>query len=521
MKELNIEIEESFVNGLYPSDTPPSNLPFLELMQGLQASPDGGVTPSLPDYPIDSPALSMSWPFPQFCRGERVTLLVAETALYTVDESDWSTAQKILYNAATPANSKEISAGGGWHFASRDTDWFLTNGATFIFHLPSNDTDKMLASTDIDVQSVCMGADDRLFLGGLSGSWFGTGSWTALFDAWMETLPPGWYGSEDLALDTSWVVWSKPVYKDIPYYHLMAALGFLGATAYTKWFPEIVSAIERGDMGMAPARARGPVQNLKPIRDGQGVVAYSADGVSVILKTQGGPKDIFVPQLLKGTPGIIDRCAVGGPMDRHIYVANDGNLYELPEATLEPNRLGFPDFVGGLTAAEIIISYDSTEDLVWIADSSMAYVLNADNRLGGPIYYRPTSLFMDEDGNLVGTYEVPEEDDDEHYIWLRTASLDINFRGRKTGKLVKITDRGMTHRRARILYADEFGGTFSNAPWDTVNPEGVAFPTTSFVDGKVEIEGRPADSDVRIHRAEFRYQADDRRYIRGTHGTKG
>lgn len=512
MQELNFLIRESLVNGLEPDPRSPRNAPHMVEMAEMKPSPWGAVSPETVVYPIESPALAMDWPFPQVFRGEKKTLLCLSTAIYEVDESDWTTAAITPYQAASTGSTLTIVAGGPWTMASFQDCWFLTNGTTFLWSLPSNEDGKVLGTTALTVQGMCS-VNNRLILSGLahSGGWLAGSRFSVLFDVWKETIPDDWFAHETLAFDDRYVVWSEygGGSSDLPFHNLLLALGVFNTTRFDAMDTLLLDAIEKGDIGFCPTSSPGTCKAVLPL--GEDVLAFGVNGVFRLFSQQlrYKPKMIF-------TTGVLSRSAVcGDGVGREaVWIDTTRTLFrwQSGEGPRELNKGYFDAYV----AADTVISYDPHEQDYWITDGVRCYIRSLTG-LGGPFVVMPTHLFRASNGDLIGAAE--NLDDTTFAVRLVTSTLDINERGTKHVTTFQVQAEGVTSLAGTTAFRYDHSQAFVElASLSNANPKGVIYMNISFVDGRVVLEGTTTGAGE-IRQIEFRYNAEDRTHRRGTKGT--
>ena len=110
MIESNFQIEESLKNGLLPDAKVPKNAPFMTTLQNLRPTEYGAVSPEVVTYPPGTP--TMSHPFPQLFRGEKITLECDATSVSVIDESDWSKAALTFSSDNANSFNRTVGATG-------------------------------------------------------------------------------------------------------------------------------------------------------------------------------------------------------------------------------------------------------------------------------------------------------------------------------------------------------------------------------------------------------------------------
>lgn len=133
-----------------------------------------------------------------------------------------------------------------------------------------------------------------------------------------------------------------------------------------------------------------------------------------------------------------------------------------------------------------------------------------DAALGGPHSVIPRSMFRDATSGLVGVATGTQTT-----MNMTTFPVDTTSRGKKHCSVVLMASEGVTAAKCRILWRNENGEVFRNGPLVPFSPLMAAFPRTSFVDGKVYVQGT-VSADAVVSRIEARIQHEDLRLYRGT-----
>lgn len=493
MREYSHIVEKSFVNGLRPDSRIPRGAAFLEYAKNLKPTEFGCVSPEALYNPF---ADTIAHPYPQLFRGEKTTLLAGATTLKTVTESNWSTASVSL-------QSGTISTGGPWQHASFQDLYFLTNGTTFVWKIPSNASAGTVATTSITANAI-LNHGDRLIIGGLAGSWFSGNRWLSAFNTWKETAPEYRLSHDSMAFSNNWVVWGEygGGSDDTPFHVLMSMLGFMGDSAFDRIEPILQSLMEQNKIGMAPMRSPGAIMHLAPL--GSDVAVYSATNVATLTPVESGT---YIEQEHKRI-GILGRAACGGTRAEHVFLDNNGNLWRW-QAGDNIKLLGYDEFFTTFDS-DTVISFDPVEWDYWITDGSYTYILSRTG-LGGPLDYKPTSLVRDDVRGLVAVSATPST----FVVETRTNPADMERRDRKKLVLYQLSADGITSALGRIEWRNDYNGSYYESPLNVFNNVGVSFQFVSFVDGKFTVRAATTGS-ARIQRLDCRYQAEGRLYIRGT-----
>lgn len=500
MQTYNYTIQAAQQNGLAPRSEMKPNSPYLETSQNLKGDPHGGsVSPEAIVYPITG--ADVSWPFPQIFRGEKTTVLLGSTLGYSINEATWG---KTAF-AANPCTT-----GLSWQFASFQDTWFATNGATLLYstvradHVPAK-------YTALTVR--CMAAfQDRLFIAGLGGAHLSSAAWLALFAAWRKTRPDEQIVHEDMALTGNWVVWCQRGGGEHtwPFASFLMMLGLDSGEAYdpaddlTGYF---VDCIERGEIGMTPMHWPGNILAMKPLGE-YGLVLYGENGISQLAPEKTGWG--YSEQKLHDF-GILSRNAIGGDDREHVFLDSDRQIWfwQLGEGLKLLERSQY--FPAGGGSPEVLISFDPKRKEYWICNGTWSYLLTRGG-LFGPMDYKPTSLIQAADGQLVGPATGLAG---PFTCILRSVPLDLNERGFKHVPQIAVSMRGLTATLGWVEYAHSNRDSYKSGRVVPLNYNGVGYPKTSFVDGKICVQGTSTGS-AQVHRVEVSWQAEDRRYSRGT-----
>jgi len=509
-REHPYTIREALQNGLAPVSPVAPNAPWLELCQNVVPSEHGAVDPEPVTYPLPGDPPEISWPFPQLLAGGRVILLCGETSINMVDSDSWT-----LLSSSQPRSSLDLStpmditAGGVWHLAAMQDVWFLTNGKTLVFDAPSNQG-FVLANIATKFQSICHD-DYRLVLGGPSGAWFSLSRWTdCVMPAWREAQGLDRFSHDEQVVDDAWIIWGVRGggANDIPYHTLLAALGLRGNDEFDYVQPIILEAIERGEIGMAPTRGYGKILAVKPL--GRRVIGYGENGVFTL--TPEG--NTYREERVSGV-GLKDRGAVAGDDNEHVFIGSDDGLWVYPDNAETPRSLRFEYLLSSL-GSDIVVSYDPARRHYWISDDTICYVLNEHKRLGGPVYVLPTGLFRDRTKGLVG---ITDTDGDTSTVQVRSCPIDLNARGWKRMHVYQFQGDGLDSMYGLVYWRRGSHDVWHYGTSVPFNYQDVAYPTTDFVDCKIQISGTKGEGETHIAQIEARYVAMDRRARRGTKAT--
>ena len=459
---------------------------------------------------------------------ERALFFYDGTQLRTVDESDWSTTVVSLWQADALGSSATLTAGGGAvDIASFSESYFITDGVNLIFKTPRST--KTIVFSDTILKCAALAPfDDRLFIGGIEGTYLDDNRWAVLYNEWRSLSDERVLTGIDESMDTQYVLYSEPAGGDDrwPFETLKAVLGFEDTDLEVKDIFDLVirDALVKRLIGLIPCRFTGPILHMKQL--GDNLVVYGQRGVSLLSPNTRGD---YVERPIQ-MRGVASRGAVAGDESEHVIIDTDGDLWRFNSSGLV--RLGFKEFIGSLTLADAIVSFDPQFREFWITDvkqnASATYILTPSG-LGGPVSLLPSSLIRSyATATLIGTaptvdYDItvtpPTDLDhtDEDIVLIRTVPVDFGRRGQKHVTTVHVASEGVRDGRATVHYRyDQTSATFVRRNQDKITKDGFARIDVNLVDGMIEVLGVAPTQDAEYNYIEARYQTDDSRHLRGT-----
>lgn len=519
MKEAHFNVEETLRNGLSPEVYLQPNAPYLDRMTNMRPTAHGARRYESIAQPFTA---TVEHPFPHLFHGLSESLLFFETSIETVDPSDWSTTPVVeTYSLDSWLTPKAIVAGGPWHVLDFGPTWLAMNGSCIV--CKTGYSNKIFVSDAVSVTTGCTLNESRAFMGGFDSADFWRSAWQTFWDSYTDTLPDEIDSALDFSAGASqnWVWWSTIGTGDLLWlwdatlmvYGSYAASPELG---YDEDNPYIFDLLRRNEMGLAPMPFRGQIYRMLPL--GDRVVVYGSDGANLLQPIQ-SPVPTMATRDIQGLErgiGAAGRGCVGGGTTRHVMIDNDAVLWLIApteHGQIAAQRLGYETYLSALTLDDTVISYDPDQHEFWICDGTYAYVLTP-RGLGGPMDLKPTSMARTESG-LVG----PRVDSTQlaTKFDLRTAYMDLGERDYKHTSAIQMQARDVSNARAAMAYRYN-QGSFDTSASTPFNLQHVAFPRATWVDGKVQITGTADGPDAAVHRLEVRYNAEGKRYRRGTKG---
>lgn len=269
----------------------------------------------------------------------------------------------------------------------------------------------------------------------------------------------------------------------------------------------------RNTTGIAEMPWRGKVLAILPM--GDTYIIYGEDGIAALREIQGGLG--FVEVSYPAHLGLYARGAVAGNDQQHVFRGTDGGLWMI-NPKLDAVKL---DYAWTLDTHDRIV-YEPVENLFWISDDTESYCLSTGG-LAGPIDQVPSSLALIGD-EIVGTgtaYTAPEEEGDPLTVeaFVHTNTFDMGMNGQKRITVVNMHGE-LSHATVGCLYKYSSSDTYREKAAVLCSPEGAAFLNIALVYGQLKITAT-MEPEARITKVELRYQAHDRRFIRGTRGFVG
>lgn len=404
------------------------------------------------------PVFPDEWnPTTQVFRAQTQTVLCASSKIYLVDETDLS-----------PTEVAAVTPGGIWQMADFGPVWMLTNGTSVVYRVPGLDD----GEEEGDGDGYVNGVKTNPVYGAICAH----------------------YGSRlvygNCGLGQNWVGWSTVDGQDIPY--------ILAGTA----LPAKLAALNEANA--APMPWRGKVLAVVPLRDK--IIVYGEDGVTA-LSVRGGSYSFDWLIGLPSGVGVSGRGSVAGTDEGHVFVGTDGGLYAIgPD--LSATRVN----LGAVAVGDRVV-YEPTRREWWISGASTSHVLTASG-LGGPIDARLLSIVM-LNGVPLATGRGYPDDDIRAEIW--SNRLDAGDDGQKRITFVRVSGDNLSRLRAGIKGCVKTNAAMQQSPWTPCSPEGFGFVNRNIVSGHAGVLAQVVPGS-RIWRVEVRYQAHDRRSIRGTRG---
>jgi hypothetical protein len=415
-----LDLTPHTINGLRPRADVPRGAPYMNRYTNLMACERRAKQLPTMTWPVGFPTVHTAWPLADVFHKDRVALAVVNNAFKTINVSALTNAAVTLYDAVTPANPYTVSGTGGWHFAAFLDSWFATNGTSLVYSAPSTASNKTVGHHSGFACTTVANWNNRLVIGGLSGSRLSATSFTKVLALWRRRNKMNVISSEDDSFDTTWLLIGPLVGGDssIPNGALLGLLGLPSDTVYQTVFEaQMLSWVEQGVVDLLPLRHTGAVQNA--CQYGGDLLVIGAEGASLVRDTEIGPVEQQACPI-----GGWGRMARGGETHEQLFLGKDGNAYMVGEGAqryvregvyapemvgYQCYRLGWSEYLGALTASEATrIAYDPAEQRYWLTDGVTAYLLSRTG-LSRSSAIRPSAVVrLPGQAGLIGAYD-PEE----------------------------------------------------------------------------------------------------------------
>jgi len=247
----------------------------------------------------------------------------------------------------------------------------------------------------------------------------------------------------------------------------------------------------------------GIVYNVRTL--GDFVVGYSSKGV-VLMAVVSDPATTFG---FKGISpvGLINQGAVNGDSDRHIYVGED---YVLREVTKDGVKdLGYQFYLSQLTAADIIVSYDSAKKDFYISDGVKTFLLSPNGMT--EVLQHPSAVWK---SNKV-SYILPDTIDPRLPL-ITSEPIDMGYAGQKTLSTIETDAMPVDEAKAGADHTYN-NSTWALATYKEMNNQGIVANTVSGNAFRVSLSFTDIYNNTRISYIKVRFKMTDMRGTRGVY----
>lgn len=341
------------------------------------------VQPITDNYITSTLGETKAWPFPQLIRGNSVTLLCFNDAIYTVSETDYTCTLIDTKDPASPTTSKAITTGKDWHFIDLYGSWMLFNGACTVFKTGRSST--VFVQDGVTIKTGCVHREGRILLGGFDASdFYSSVDWAAYWNNLAGDMPDEYDNLAETGPSSNWVWWSSFMAPDMLSLFLEDIMLYASneatpTTEYTTARPYIKDLVDRNESGMRPMPWRREVVGMLPL--GEGVLVYGEDGIRYLASFNANGIHTYACHALSGIGpyvgaqyGTTTRTAFAGDRSKHLFVSDDLSLWQVG-ADLTATRLGYQEYISGMNQNNLIVQHDPFFDEFYISDGSIGYLL--------------------------------------------------------------------------------------------------------------------------------------------------
>jgi len=452
--------------------------------------------------------IEMSWPFPMIFRGKSKTFLVDRSAIFYVNEGDWTLWEMQTFDAANPTVTKAIQPGRAWSFVDFFDTWFFSNGINTVFHsnrhLMKGEEDKIYVFDRVRIEAGCDHRGRALF-GGFEEEYFWSDEWKNFYETEAKKASTG-LSIKLSDLRENFVMWSTIGGGDLLFlFHQdLAETGFMSSD-YGSGDELIWDFLRRNEWGFMPMAWQGKVREIKPF--GKSVIVYGDGGVTALTPYQ-DPTPTYGAEELS-TIGIHNTGAVGGDDKTHLYLDQGGALWLL-ESGSGLKKLGYESIFGLWNNDTVLISFNSREREFWISNGIETYYLS---RTGlSKTSQIVSSIAGYTQGYHIGLGSLMEDEDQSFKI--KTGTFDLGSRGLKTITEVELGIDSTVDVYVSIEFRYEKNGQWMETVAYPVNSEGIAYPRVECLEFRVIVSGSDYRS-INLDYVNVFYQKSDKRGRRG------
>jgi hypothetical protein len=446
-------IDQPFRNGLLNGRKVPANAEMLAELVGAHPTP-AGLEPHR-DAECGISLTAANWPYFQLFRGQRITLLVRDNLLYSLNETTWATTALTVYDPATD-NATTLTAGGGpWHFADFGDFWVLANDANMVYRQSAyiGDPKVVYKKTSPVARTVCS-FRGRGLMANLP-SW-GSGDWATYWDDHSgESLPTDipWnvvtLGARSIVWDSiiggHFLMWLDPS---------LATEGYLGTG--TEANTTFDKALRQNQTGTMDVPWQEGVLALWPHENG--VLVFTTENVGYLT-----PVGVTFGFRTLSDVGIPSRGAVGGTASECVWVDRQGKLWHMP-ANGGPEDIGYENIFDGMST--LMVSHNPFDKEFYISSASKAYSLNRHGLSELP--YSLSSAARVGDRLLGGVFP---RDEEQGFV-LESNTYDLGVRLPKSIAGLRLGARNPEYFQASVKYRADAGGVWHETDRETPKPDG-------------------------------------------------
>ena len=451
----------------------------------------------------------VSWPFPQLFKGKQVTLLAGANSISQLDGS-WAPTVISPVDYKQPGTAYALAGStSGWQFVDCFGTWVLMNGVDMLFSTGERALygleAKVFGQRAITIGTGCH-FQGRLIFAGFNPVNYWSAEWQAFWSEWSTKIASGF--SLPTVMQSNFVTWSTVGGEDAfwPLDLDRAQLGLATGADYGGEKPYLLDVLSRGDSGFMPLHGQGSIVRVEALANS--VMLYGDQAIGALVPTQISYADHMINTFgykHLANFGVASRTAVGGDSRRHVFVDANGYLWAAMDSEGGPTieRLGFREFLLPVVNEAFAISHEPNEDEVWIATSTVGFVLTASGLV--QCSQRPTSLCADGG---------PRASASPTSFAAMTDRFDMGQRGWKRLTFAGVSSVGLTGLDMRSVSYHDASATPHIGSWVPANTAGTAFLGASGQAFALAFRGTLGDG-AKIDDITIRWQASDQRFVRG------
>lgn len=463
-------------------------------------------------------SLSLSPPLPQLFKGKSNAFLADRSHLHSINTSNFTLDQLLIYDAYTPALQTNIVGDGVWDFIDFGESYMFFNGTSWVFKTGHakivGEDEKIFTVITPTIRSGCL-FHGRAIYGGFVGS-----PWNAEWEAMLRSLlAPGVLPqSTETGLSINFqdigqnYVWWTSVGGGDLLWLIYPQLAFTGALDgnYKDKLPYFIQSLYRGDWGFMPMDFAGEVVRVVPLDQKDIVAVFGTDGICLL---QYNREMTTFGKYKMQAPRINQRGAVCASNTDLIYIDDRSQLWRLAENSFE--LLGYKEYLQQITSGEVNIHYDESENDFIIVGEDKAFIFNSFglSEIGRVV----TGLVNGYTPSRVGTFVETGIDDAEDVEMLMSSHLlDGGTRAQKTVMQIEVelSSGSSDSISVAIDYRYKHSSTFERTAFVPLNDEGIAQIPVSCLEFRWVVKSSNYKNTV-IGNVRYSIQYDDSRTTYG------
>jgi len=253
----------------------------------------------------------------------------------------------------------------------------------------------------------------------------------------------------------------------------------------------------KNESGYSPAWC-GEVYHVKKFK--KGFITYGATGIRGFFQAKQyfGQKEI-------AKFGIASRDAIAGTEDQHIFLADDGSLWQIT-GEFKLQKIGYEEFFRSMIGNDVVISYNPNPGEFYISDGNKSYLLYEGL---SQVYQIPNGIAFYNGSKVSIT-------DSSHDIafYLVTTEFDFGVRGFKRLESIELGIDSEVEIYAAVQWRSKKRETWQTTSFKQVNSLGNVYIGVEAVEFRIVLRSY-IKADVNLDYINISYKISDRRFIRG------